>query len=598
MSRSTGRIGWFLVWAVVYSDIGASVYYVPGMLSGSVGAGSGLFVTLTMLVFCLLCVKVVEVSRRFSNGGGVVSVAEAAFGPWWGGVGGLLSMVDYFLTVAICAASAMYYLDTVFPLGAALLPATLACVAALCGMNIVGIKESALASTVLAGSAFVVNVVVIGTALASAPSEVLVGIPKEFLAVQTLAPWQVLVGYGGAWLAFSGLESLSQLAPALRDVQETPRRGLVAVVATVLMTVPVLTLLSVVSPSGDPTGHGSQRFISALAAVWGGRGLELAVGLTASSLLLFAANTAIIGNYHVQLALTRRARLPGGLAALSHRYQTPYRAIVLGTAVPAALLVLVNGSLASLGDLYAFGLLGSLVLTSTGIDVLRWRDGERGVGFWVGVGTSAAVLLAFCVNLAAKPLAVAFGGGLGAVGMLIALGTHSGWFARTIARIPRMAPPREVLRTEILFYTLAQATELGREAHPGILVASRGATRKIFREAGDRAKSRGEQRLYLLYVDEIPGLFYPQLAAPTPEGLTVLEAGCEVIRELGLEPVPVWGLSHSAPQTVVEAAEGLGCDTVVIGATQRTFLWHALRGRFIQDLLRLLPAHIRLIVVG
>ena len=99
-------------------------------------------------------------------------------------------------------------------------------------------------------------------------------------------------------------------------------------------------------------------------------------------------------------------------------------------------------------------------------------------------------------------------------------------------------------------------------------------------------------------VDEIPGLFYPQLASPTPEGLTVLEAGCEVLRSMDIEPIPVWGLSHSAPGSVVDAAETLGCDTVVIGATQRTFLWHALRGRFIQDLLAALPPEIRLIVVG
>jgi nucleotide-binding universal stress UspA family protein len=78
----------------------------------------------------------------------------------------------------------------------------------------------------------------------------------------------------------------------------------------------------------------------------------------------------------------------------------------------------------------------------------------------------------------------------------------------------------------------------------------------------------------------------------------VLDAGCAVIRELGLEPAPVWGLSHSAPATVVDIAETLGCDTVIIGATQRTVLWHALRGKFIQELLRLLPAEIRLIVVG
>jgi nucleotide-binding universal stress UspA family protein len=468
----------------------------------------------------------------------------------------------------------------------------------LCALNIVGIKESATASTVLASAAFVVNLLVIGTALVRAPPEVLANIPREFLELRSLTPVQGLVGYAGAWLAFSGLESLSQLAPAMRDLQDTPRRGMIAVVASVVLTSPVLTFLATASLSPEVKANESERFISELAKVWGGHGLEIAVVLTASTLLLFAANTAIIGNYHVQLALTKRSFLPGGLAALSHRYQTPYRAIILCTVVPALVLVAVRGDMTLLGELYAFGLLGSFVLTSVGVDVLRWRDGERGWMFWIGVLTSVLVVLAFGVNLVAKPLATTFGSALTFIGMATALGTRTGWFDRALARIPRMAPPREVVRTEIPFYTLAQARELPRQAFPSILVASRGATRKIFREAVDRAKSRGQDRLYLLYVDEIPGLFYPQLAAPTPEGLTVLEAGCDVIRDLGLEPVPVWGISHSAPGTVVDAAEALGCDTLVIGATQRTFLWHALRGKFIQDLLRLLPANIRLIVVG
>ena len=599
MSRSAGRIGWFLVWAVVFCDIGTSVYYVPGILWNATGDRAGIFVLSTMLAFILLCVKVVEVTRRFSSGGGVVSVAHAAFGPWWGCAGGQLIMVDYFLTVAISAVSGIYYLDTFVPLGGFVIPATLFCLAVLAGLNIVGIKESARVSTALAVSALVVNLLVIGTALANAPADVLLRIPAEFASLSALTPGQALVGYAGAWLAFSGLESLSQLAPAMKDLNATPRRGMIAVVVTVLLTAPILTFLAVASLSPEVKAADSERFVSELAAVWGGHGLQIAVVLTASTLLLFAANTAIIGNYHVQMALTRHAFLPSGLSALSHRYQTPYRAILVCTAVPAVVLVAVQGDMVLLGELYAFGLLGAFVLMSVGMDVLRWRDGERGLNFWLGVLTSAAVVLAFGVNLVSKPMATAFGGGLTAFGMAVALGTRTGWFDRVIQKIPRMAPPREVVRPpEIPFYTLDQAKALDRDATPGILVASRGATRKIFREAVDRAKSRGQTLLYLVYVDEVPGLFYPQLAAPTPEGLTVLEAGCEVIRELGLEPVPVWVLSHSAPSSVVDVAEGLGCDTVGIGATQRTVLWHALRGKFIQELLRQLPAEIRLIVVG
>ncbi|MDP2310530.1 MAG: universal stress protein [Pseudomonadota bacterium] len=598
MSRTAGRIGWLLVWAVVFCDIGSSVYYTPGILYDTAGDRAGIFVLFTMLAFLLLCVKVVEVTRRFSGGGGVVSVADKAFGPWWGCAGGQLIMVDYFLTVAISAVCAVYYVDSVIPLGALILPVTLACLAALAGLNIVGIKESALVSTVLAGSAFVVNLAVVATALLRAPPEILAAVPQEFLSLRTLTPTQALVGYSGAWLAFSGLESLSQLAPAMRDLHATPRRGMIAVAVSVVLTAPALTFLSTATLSPSIKSSASERLVAELASVWGGFGLQIAVVLTAVSLLILAANTAIIGNYHVQLALTRRDFLPQSLGALSHRFQTPYRAILLGTVVPAIVLLAVGGDIGRLGELYAFGLLGSLVLMSVGIDVLRYRDGERGWMYWVGVLTSVAVVLAFAVNLVSKPTATLFGGGLTAFGMLIALGTHSGWFERTLARLPRMAPPQEVERADIPFFTVAQARELPKDPTPGILVASRGATRKIFREACDRARSRGQRRVYLLYVDEIPGLFYPQLAAPTPEGLAVLHAGCEVIRELGIEAVPVWGLSHSAPGTVVDAAQNLGCDTLVIGATQRTFLWHALRGRFIQELLRLLPENIRLIVVG
>jgi amino acid transporter/nucleotide-binding universal stress UspA family protein len=597
MSRSAGRIGWFLVWAVVFCDIGTSVYYVPGLLYGTTGDLAGFFVLATMLAFVLFCVKVVEVTRRFPGGGGVVSLSERAFSSWWGAVGGQLIMIDYFLTVAISAVSGIYYIDSIAHLGD-VLPWTIACLTVLCGLNIVGVKESASVSLVLAVLAFVVNLVVVGTALVVAPAEVLWRIPAELSSLPSLSPWQLLTGYAGAWLAFSGLESLSQLAPAMRDLGPTPRRGMIAVAASVILTAPVLTFLSTASLSPDVKAHESERFISELAGVWGGVGLKTAVVLSASSLLLFAANTAIIGNYHVVMALVRGRFLPEVLGSLSHRFQTPFRAILLSTFVPAAVLYAVKADMVLLGELYAFGLLGAFVLTSVGIDVLRWRDGQRGVGFWLGVITSAAIVLAFGVNLVAKPFATAFGTTLTTIGLVVAWFTRSGRLQALLDRVPRLRPPHEVDVTEATFLTLEAAARKFGNSGPNVLVASRGATRKIFKEAVDRARARGLERVFAIYVDEVPGLFYPQLAHPTPEGLTVLEAASLSIESMGIQCVPVWALSHSAAGSVADAADQLGCDTVVIGATQRTLLWVALRGKFIGDLLRQLPQHIRLIVVG
>src|SRR5947207_3060884 len=71
-------LGPILCWAVVFADIGTSVYYVPGILYGNVHKLSGFYVFLTLAVFILLAVKYVEVTRRFPEGGGVVMVCAKA----------------------------------------------------------------------------------------------------------------------------------------------------------------------------------------------------------------------------------------------------------------------------------------------------------------------------------------------------------------------------------------------------------------------------------------------------------------------------------------------------------------------------------------
>ncbi len=67
-------LGPLLCWAIVFADVGTSVYYVPGILYGNVGNLAGFFVFLTMSVFVLLTLKYTEVTYRFPQGGGVVTV--------------------------------------------------------------------------------------------------------------------------------------------------------------------------------------------------------------------------------------------------------------------------------------------------------------------------------------------------------------------------------------------------------------------------------------------------------------------------------------------------------------------------------------------
>jgi len=53
---------------------------------------------------------------------------------------------------------------------------------------------------------------------------------------------------------------------------------------------------------------------------------------------------------------------------------TPHYSIALATGIPIIVLIIANGSINFLGELYAFGLLGAFTLTCLGLDIIRYRE--------------------------------------------------------------------------------------------------------------------------------------------------------------------------------------------------------------------------------
>src|SRR5207244_3641034 len=104
-------------------------------------------------------------------------------------------------------------------------------------------------------------------------------------------------------------------------------------------------------------------------------------------------------------ALAPHARPEGDAVARRDRRRRPVepaRAVAHSVLVPIVVICAVRGDVDTLGDLYAFGLLGAFVLTSAGLDLILWREGKRGPAFWLGVATTALVAVAFVTNLFAK----------------------------------------------------------------------------------------------------------------------------------------------------------------------------------------------------
>src|SRR5438105_1440839 len=247
-SHSKHLLGPILCWAVVFADIGTSVYYVPGILWGTEGITTlaGFFVFLTMSVFVLLTLKYAEVSHRFPQGGGVVTVAAQAINHWVGALGGMFILVDYFLTAAISCLSGMLYLSVVVP---AFVPFTLEMtigVLLFLGLlNWFGVSESAKVSLVGALVAFLSDIAILVTVFTHLSFTQFLALFPQMFAHQKLTLPALLVGFAGSFLAFSGLESISQLSP----VMKTPRKkvaciSLLLVVFKIGLTSLLLTILA------------------------------------------------------------------------------------------------------------------------------------------------------------------------------------------------------------------------------------------------------------------------------------------------------------------------------------------------------------------
>ncbi|MCX5739245.1 MAG: amino acid permease, partial [Proteobacteria bacterium] len=289
-----GLLGPLLCWAIVYADIGTSVYYVPGILFRQVGNSAASFVLATSIVFIFLAEKYADISARYASGGGVVSVATDAFGPRVGALGGMLILVDYFLTAAISGVSGFSYLATMFPSLEHAVPMLAVVGLILLGvLNWVGIRESAAVSAAIGTAAFAVLIALVGFSSWNASPEHWHQIGGQLAAAGQLPLRDAVVGFSGAWLAFSGLESLAQISPAMA----TPRRrtagiAMGLVVVAVLATSPILTAFS--TNVVDPRGLNPDALQSELAFAMGGAWLRGLVVVTASALLLFASNTALV----------------------------------------------------------------------------------------------------------------------------------------------------------------------------------------------------------------------------------------------------------------------------------------------------------------
>jgi amino acid transporter/nucleotide-binding universal stress UspA family protein len=597
--RGLGYLGPALAWAVVFADLGTSVYYVPAILYAQVGGLAPWFVLVAAVAFVFVALGHLEIANRYPKGGGGVAAATEAFGPRIGVVSGSLMVSAYLLTITITVVTALHYIAAIRPFRYEIPVLSVVALLMLGTLHWVGVRELPRVALALALAALGCEGALVAAVLHQVPATKWLSLWSNLHEMVSHRWTDTATGFAAAWLAFSGLESLGQLAPALRE----PRRRVIRIVAvlvvvSLVVTVPMFTVVVIEGAQANWIGP-QPALLAAVAQAYGGRALLVAVSLTGAGFLLVGANVAFIGCYNVFKAVGELGYLPAAMAARHKRFGTPRVAIVVITTATVLLAITTGGELFRLGKVYAFGLLGSYAITSVSLAVIAWREKRRGIWFAIDGLAGLAVVIPWVTSWFTKPVSTLYGVAVTGLQLAVAFVTHRGWirsgrFGYLRAASAERAAAAAPTANDVV--TLEEAIALKATYSSTTLVALRGRNKNLCREAARRARGAGDAAVYVVFVDQIPGLFFPPRTGPSDEALEVLEAAAIDIASERMEAVPIWRLAHNPGASIAEAAEELGARCVLMGTTARSAVWQFLRGDVLKELLRELPEQVHVVI--
>ncbi len=389
-------LGTSALFSTAYGNVGSSIYYALGLVASyALGLTPVVFV-ITGVIFYLTAATYAEATAMFPEAGGSSSFARHAFNELWSFFAAWAQMLNYTITIAISAFFVPHYLGGIFwpalQHGPGDILFGIGVVSVLSVVNVVGVKEAAGLNIVLAITDLATQLllVVVGIVLVLSPHTLIHNVHLG------LAPsWkQFLVAIPVGMIAYTGIETISNMAEEARDETKTiPRaiKGVVAAVFAIYAALPVVAL-SALPVHREPNGHyttllGTSEAHGGFAGdpVLGivkhlhlgplqGAG-EIYVGILAATILFIAANAGIIGASRLVYSMGLHRQVPDRLSRLHPRFSTPWIGILLFGGV--ACLTIIPGQAEFLGNLYAFGAMLSFTVAHISVIRLRIKEPDR-----------------------------------------------------------------------------------------------------------------------------------------------------------------------------------------------------------------------------
>jgi basic amino acid/polyamine antiporter, APA family len=434
------------LFSTAYGNVGSSIYYALGVVAiFSLGLTPVSFL-IAGFIFMMTAATYAEATVMFPEAGGSSSFARHAFNELTSFIAAWGQMLNYVITVAISAFFVPDYLSVVWePLADSPTDIffSIALIALLVGVNILGSQESAKLNTILAIADFATQIVLValGLALVLSPDTLISNV--DLGVAPTWGDFALGIALG--MIAYTGIETLSNMAEETRNPGRTIPRAVGAVVVAVLS---LYLLIPLVALSAMPVTETNGVFATELGTTYaenpmlgivdnlglGGsltEALRVYVGLLAAIILVIATNAGLIGLSRLTYSMGQYRQLPQALRTLHPKFRTPYLALIFFGAVSA--LALAPGEVELLATMYSFGAMLSFTIAHAAVIWLRRRlpDRERpwkpplgfnlfgtevpGTAVIGGIGTFAAWIVVMALN----PRTLAIGGIWMVAGILV-----------------------------------------------------------------------------------------------------------------------------------------------------------------------------------
>jgi basic amino acid/polyamine antiporter, APA family len=380
------------LFSIAYGEIASSIYFALGIVAGYALGFTPLVLLIAGIIFLIVALSYAEGTAAIPETGGAATFVRRAFNDLFGFLTGWALFLDYLIVISLSALFLPHYLGTALsvdvlrdsPWDAVI---AVCVIAAIAGIRLARRSRFHTGGLAVAGLDLATQLllVILGLALLYSPDL----LTQEISLGHTPAWSDLAFALPLAMLAYTGLETVANLAEETREPGRTLPRSLFSAIGLVVV---LTVLIAVVGLSAFPVENGQTALAgewlrAPLAGIvqalqpslpgWLGDALRVYVGLTGALVLLAAATTSISGFTRLAYSLGEHRQLPRSFGRLNRRTLVSPQAILAATGISIT-LVIVSSALADevvfLASLYSFGVL--LAFAAAQLAVLRLRMTE------------------------------------------------------------------------------------------------------------------------------------------------------------------------------------------------------------------------------